>query len=52
MKLITDICERQCEKHAMRGLADNVVFYGNSVTSDTNVAAKLNYGVYTNLPPF
>jgi hypothetical protein len=36
----------------MRGSAGNVVFYGTSVTKDTNVAAMLNYEVDTNLPSF
>ena len=52
MKLIPDISERQCKYYAMRGAAGNVVFYGTSVTNDTNVAAMLNYEVDTNLPPF
>ena len=52
MKLIPVISERQCEWHAMRGTAGNVVFYGTSLTNDTNVAAMLNYKVNTNIPPF
>jgi hypothetical protein len=36
----------------MRGTAGNVLFYGTSVTNDTNEAAILNYELDRNLPSF
>jgi hypothetical protein len=35
----------------MGGTAGNVIFYGNSDTKNTNVAAILKYEMGTNLPP-
>ena len=52
MKLIPDISERQCKYRAMRGTAGNVVFYGTTVTSDTDVATMLNYELDKNLHHF